>query len=51
MNETHNKAGESSTYYNVMIYKDDDTDEGNENFYLAPTGYAIADNQVHRKVA
>jgi hypothetical protein len=38
------KAGSTSAYYNVMIFKDDDTDEGSESFYLAPTGYAIADN-------
>jgi hypothetical protein len=38
------KAGETSAYYNVMIFKDDDTDEGSENFYLAPTNYTIADN-------
>lgn len=38
------KAASTSAHYNVMIFKDDDTDEGSESFYLAPMGYAIADN-------
>lgn len=44
------KAGETSTYYNVMIFKDNDYQEGNKSFYLAPTGYMVEDN-FERKAA